>query len=102
MTRVTNPGIILLGIWLIAQALVGLIGINFQGRDIILALLALAAGVLLLIGSRRWRANLGQILLSIWLILTGLFALISFTFQGLPILMALLALAAGVLLLLRR
>ena len=57
MTRITNPGIILLGIWLVAQGLVSLIGITFQGRDVILALLALAAGVLLLIGSRRWRSS---------------------------------------------
>jgi len=102
MTRFGNPGTILLGIWLVVRALVDLIGFNFQGLDVILALLALAAGVLLLIGARRWRANLGTILLSIWLILTGLLSLVSFSFNGMGILMALLALAAGVLLLLRR
>lgn len=102
MTRITNPGLILLGIWLVAQGLVSVIEINFQGRDVILALLALAAGVLLLIGTRKWRSNLGTILLAIWLILTGLLPLISFTFTGLGVLMALLAIAAGVLLLLRR
>jgi hypothetical protein len=102
MTRITNPGIILLGIWLVAQGLVSLIGITFQGRDVILALLALAAGVLLLIGSHRWRSNLGTILLGIWLILTGLLPLTGFTFNGLGVLMALLGIAAGVLLLLRR
>ena len=46
--------------------------------------------------------NLGMILLSIWLILTGLIALLSFSFQGLPLLMAILAIAAGVLILLGR
>jgi|FLYN01.1.fsa_nt_gi hypothetical protein len=102
MARFNNPGMILLGIWLVAQGLVNLIGFTFQGLGVILALLALAAGVLLLIGARRWRSNLGLVLLSIWLILTGLFALIGFTFQGSGVLMALLALAAGVLLLLRR
>ncbi len=102
MGRINNLGIILVGIWLVAQGLVNLIGITFQGRDVILALLALAAGVLLLIGTRKWRSNLGIILLAIWLILTGLLPLIGFTFNGLDILMALLAIAAGVLLLLRR
>lgn len=44
--------------------------------------------------------NLGMLLLAIWLILTGLIALLSFSFSGLPIIMAILAIAAGVLLLL--
>ena len=44
--------------------------------------------------------NLGMLLLAIWLILTGLIALLSFSFSGLPIVMAILAIAAGVLILL--
>ncbi len=44
--------------------------------------------------------KLGMILLSIWLILTGLIALLSFSFLGLPLIMAILAIAAGVLILL--
>lgn len=43
--------------------------------------------------------NLGLILLSIWLILTGLFAIISFNFDGREIAMAILAIVSGVLLL---
>jgi len=46
--------------------------------------------------------NLGMLLLSIWLILTGLIALTSFSFQGLPLIMGILAIAAGVLILLDR
>ena len=46
--------------------------------------------------------NLGMILLSIWLILTGLFAIISFTFDGKEIAMAILAIISGVLLLFGR
>lgn len=44
--------------------------------------------------------NLGMLLLAIWLILTGVIALLSFSFSGLPIIMAILAIAAGVLILL--
>jgi hypothetical protein len=44
----------------------------------------------------------GMILLSIWLIVTGLIALLSFSFQGLHLIMAILAIAAGVLILLGR
>ena len=46
--------------------------------------------------------NLGMLLLSIWLILTGLIALVSFSFQGLFLIMAVLAIIAGVLILLGR
>ncbi len=46
--------------------------------------------------------KLGFILLGIWLILTGLIPLLKFTFSGLDIIMAILAIAAGVLILLER
>jgi len=43
-----------------------------------------------------------MLLLAIWLILTGLLQLISFSFAGMGLILALLALAAGVLILLGR
>jgi hypothetical protein len=46
--------------------------------------------------------NLGMLLLSIWLILSGLVVLTSFYFRGLPEIMGLLAIAAGILILIRR
>jgi hypothetical protein len=46
--------------------------------------------------------RLGILLLSIWLILVGLTSLFHFSFSGLDVIMAILALAAGVLLLLER
>jgi hypothetical protein len=46
--------------------------------------------------------NLGFLLLSIWLILTGLIELFKFSFSALPLIMAILAIAAGVLILLGR
>ncbi|HPA17312.1 MAG TPA: hypothetical protein PLU30_06165 [Verrucomicrobiae bacterium] len=46
--------------------------------------------------------NLGMLLLSIWLIVSGLIPLLSLSFSGLGTLMSLLALAAGVLILLGR
>lgn len=44
--------------------------------------------------------NLGMLLLAVWLIVGGLVPLLNFTFSGLGTLMALLAIAAGVLILL--
>lgn len=50
----------------------------------------------------RVTKRLGMLLLAIWLILTGLISLFSLSFSGLNIIMGLLALVAGVLLLLDR
>ena len=41
--------------------------------------------------------NLGMLLLAIWLVVTGLIPLLNLSFSGLGILMAVLAIAAGVL-----
>jgi uncharacterized membrane protein HdeD (DUF308 family) len=46
--------------------------------------------------------NLGMLLLSIWLIVTGLIVLFSLHFNGLPIVMGILAIAAGILILFGR
>ena len=46
--------------------------------------------------------NLGMVLLGIWLIMTGLIPLLHFNFQGLPLIMSILAIAGGALLLLGR
>ena len=46
--------------------------------------------------------NIGMVLLGIWLIVTGLISLLSFSFAGLPVIMAILAIAAGVFIVLGR
>ena len=46
--------------------------------------------------------NLGMVLLGIWLVLTGLIPLLQLSFSGLSMLMAILALAAGIALLIGR
>ena len=50
----------------------------------------------------RLTRKLGMILLSIWLIASGLIAIFNLSFAGLSIVMAILAIAAGVLILLER
>jgi len=50
----------------------------------------------------RLTKNLGMLLLAIWLILGGLIPLLSLGFSGLGILMAILAIAAGVCILIGR
>jgi len=102
MLRQNNLGLLLLAVWLVARGLFTILSLTFTGSEIILALLAIAAGLLILLGSRKLSHNLGLLLLSIWLILTGLFVLVNLNFQGRDLVMAVLALAAGVLILIRR
>jgi hypothetical protein len=48
--RITRRlGILLLAIWLILTGLIGLLGLHFAGLGTIMAILALAAGILLLL-----------------------------------------------------
>ena len=51
---------------------------------------------------RRFTKNIGMLLLSIWLILYGLIELFSLSFSGLGIIMGILAIAAGVFILIGR
>ena len=45
-----NLGMLLLAIWLILTGLSGLVGLSFQGFGVLMALLAIAAGGLILVG----------------------------------------------------
>jgi len=50
----------------------------------------------------RLTKNLGMILLGIWLIMTGLIPLLHLKFEGLGLIMAVLAIVSGVFILLGR
>jgi hypothetical protein len=50
----------------------------------------------------RLTRNIGMFLLAIWLVLTGLVPLLNLSFSGLGTVMAILAIAAGVLIALGR
>jgi hypothetical protein len=45
-----NLGMLLLAIWLILEGLVSLLGLSFAGIGLLLGILALAAGVAILLG----------------------------------------------------
>jgi hypothetical protein len=51
---------------------------------------------------KKLTKNLGMVLLGIWLILTGIIPLVNLSFSGLHIIMAILAIVAGLLILLGR
>jgi hypothetical protein len=45
-----NIGMLLLGLWLIVHGLEPLVGLSFAGLETIMGIVAIAAGVLILIG----------------------------------------------------
>lgn len=47
-------------------------------------------------------SNIGMLLLAVWLILSGLIPLLSISFSGLGMVMAILAIAAGILIVVGR
>jgi hypothetical protein len=97
-------GIIVLSIWLILTGLLPLLNLSFAESGIVLAVLALVSGILLILGEResKFRGNLGIPLLGIWLIAQGVFSLLNLSFAGKGAALAVLAIAAGALLLLGR
>jgi len=52
--------------------------------------------------SPTMKRSIGLLLLAVWLILTGLIPLLNFSFNGLNIVMAILAIAAGILIVVGR
>jgi hypothetical protein len=100
--QLRNLGTILLGIWLILSGLLPLVTIQIPGAELILAILAIAAGALILFRPGQISRTWGVILLCAWLILSGLVAIISLAIPGGEVVLGLLAIAAGILILLGR
>ena len=101
---VTTPGVsnrigwILAAIYLIVVGLIGLISFSFSGLSTIMAILAIAAGVVLLFGWPGFSHHIGFILFCVWLILVGLARLVSL--GDISIIIAIVAIASGILLIL--
>jgi prepilin-type N-terminal cleavage/methylation domain-containing protein len=101
MKALNNIGLGVLAAYLIIAGLVAVFRIDFPGLVYILPLLAIIAGVLILLRVRDSKAtvNLGFLLLSIWLVLTGLMPLLNINLPEMVVVMAVLGLAAGILIL---
>jgi hypothetical protein len=101
MKLINNAGLVIMAVWLIIKGLAELFRLTFTGMDLILPLVAIFAGVLLLLRIRdsSMSVNLGFLLLSVWFILTGLIPLLGVSFPELYFVMAILGLAAGILIL---
>ena len=96
-------GLLLLGIWLIARSLLDLFNTHFSYEKIILACIALAAGVFLSVFELKSKLeSVGILLLGIWLIIGAAMALFNFTFPSSQLIMTILAILAGLLLVVRK
>ena len=95
-----NLNTLFLSIWLILTGLVGLIKLSFSGLDIIMCILAIIAGIFLLMAGKKLKAfhHLGGLLLAIWLILGAVLMLFNIAFNGSAIILGILAIVAGVFL----
>lgn len=94
-----DVGVIILAIWLILNGLISLVSFQFNGLEIVMAILAVVAGVAIIFKSGYITAHWGVLLLGIWLIVSGLMTLISLSFAASGVIMGIIALAAGILLL---
>jgi hypothetical protein len=102
MKSIRNLGIVVLGIWLIATGLLRLVEIPFPAADTILAVLAVAAGILIALRPTVQLKKWGMILLSAWLIAVGLLPLLGASSDTSDMILGLLAIVAGIVLLMGR
>jgi hypothetical protein len=89
---------ILLGIWLILTGLVHLGGVSFAKSGVILPIIGILVGILFFIADRSEKlvAQIGSVLLGAWLVAGGLVSLFHIHFAGSSAIIAVLAMAAGV------
>ena len=93
-------GWMIAAVYLIAKGLTSILSLSFTGMGVVLAILALAAGVLLLISGLKIKGNIGYLLFFIWLVLVGLAGLVSLGQIGMVI--DIVALVAGILLIMNK
>jgi len=94
-----NSGFFLLALWLITQSILTLTTLHFPYEKIVLAVVALCAGFSFLLSVLKTKiADIGLLLLSIWLILHSSQFLLHFTFPYIDTTIAILAITAGVFL----
>lgn len=96
-----KTGMLLLGILLIILGALTFIYMRIPGMETVLNIYCIVTGAVIIIALGRVRGieEIGMLLLGIWLILAGLFQLFNFGFLGSNEIMMVLAIAAGILIL---
>ncbi|NQT27925.1 hypothetical protein HQ585_21385 [candidate division KSB1 bacterium] len=97
-----NLSTLLIAIYLIVSGVVSIIGLHIPILSNLLPLVALVAGLLLLIGTGKLPKTLGIVLLAVWLILKGLLPFVYISIPHFAFLTDGLAIVAGIFILFRR
>ena len=98
-----NLGLLLLGIWLIAQSVIGLFKLHFIYDQMLLAALALSAGIVLLVNAISSRlGNIGLFMVAVWLLVNSCMFIFKLTFPAREMVMAIIGAVAGLLLILKK
>jgi hypothetical protein len=97
-------GMIFLAVWLILVGLMPLVGMVLPFSSEITIVLAILAGVFLLVGmkGRKIAAKLGMVLVAIWLIASAVIPLLGIMIPGAGLILAVLAVVSGILILVGR
>jgi FtsH-binding integral membrane protein len=96
-------GTFLLAVWLILYGVLPLLDLDEPSVNLVMAIIAIVAGIFILLDIRqRPSRNLGRLVLAIFLILMGIIQLLSITFPAQDTVMGIVAIVAGLLLLLGR
>lgn len=92
--------VIFLAIWLIATGVLTLLNVSFTGMRLVMTVLEIVAGVCLLLSGKKIKDfhHFGALLLSIFLIASGVIALLNLRISILNLALGIVALAAGVML----
>jgi hypothetical protein len=93
---------LLLALWLILTGISPFLKIQIPQIDLLVPLLALTAGIFILISSEKPSGTIGLALLGIYLLLNGLIPFLKFKIPGGIIGVSLLAIVCGIFLLLKR
>jgi len=105
-TVLSHLGALLLGIYLIAHGLIRILNVSFTGMHIIMGLLAVVAAIMILLNTggkkKKGKLTLGAVFTAVWLVITGLILLISFSFSGIHFVVGILAILAGLFLLIKK
>jgi hypothetical protein len=103
---VAKPGIsifagwVLAAIYLVLVGLSGLVSLGFSWLGTVMAILALVAGIVLVLKWGGFKKHFGFLLFIVWLILTGLVGL--FGWGGMGTVIAIVAAASGLLMILNQ
>jgi hypothetical protein len=98
-----NTGLFLMALWLVAQGILSLTKLHFPYEKQLLSSVALCAGIVMLLHGVKTRlGDIGLLLLSLWLILRSSLFLFHYTFPYSDVILAILAIVAGLFLIIRK